>query len=173
MGLVAFLYNKLSRSGTTQTAEGNLYDLQMKDIEGNIVDFNIFKEKKLLIVNTASKCGYTPQYSELEKLHKEHGNRITVLGFPANNFLWQEPGSDQEIATFCQKNYGVTFKMFSKVSVKGKDQHPLYQWLQGKTGKTPSWNFCKYLVNEDGNEVKFYSSDTHPLDSKILNEISK
>ncbi|WP_276369616.1 glutathione peroxidase [Chryseolinea sp. H1M3-3] len=152
---------------------GNLYDLQMKDIEGNTVDFNIFKGKKLLVVNTASKCGYTPQYSELEKLHEEYGNRITVLGFPANNFLWQEPGSDQEIAAFCQKNYGVTFKMFCKVSVKGKDQHPLYQWLQGKTGKTPSWNFCKYLVNEDGNEVKFYSSDMHPLDPQILSEISK
>ncbi len=173
MGLVAFLYNKLSRSGKTQTSVGNVYDLQMKDIEGNMVDFNIFKGKKLLIVNTASKCGYTPQYSELEKLHEEYGKTITVLGFPANNFLWQEPGSDQEIATFCQKNYGVTFKMFSKVSVKGKDQHPLYQWLQGKTGKTPSWNFCKYLVNEDGNEVKFYSSDTHPLDPQILSEISK
>jgi glutathione peroxidase len=126
-----------------------------------------------LIVNTASKCGYTPQYSELEKLHQTYGNKVAVLGFPANNFLWQEPGSEQEIASFCRKNYSVTFKMFGKISVRGKHQHRLYQWLHWKTGKVPTWNFCKFLVSKNGSEAQFYPSTVAPLDSQIVNEILK
>jgi len=173
MGLISFLYDKLSGPGKATPVAGTLYDFKVKDIEGKEVDFGQYKGKNLLIVNTASKCGYTPQYEDLEKLHRTYGDKVTVLGFPANNFLWQEPGSESEIATFCQKNYGVTFKMFSKTSVKGNDIHPLYQWLRWKTGKGPSWNFCKYFVNKDASEIKFFPSDVKPMDAEIVNEIVK
>ena len=126
-----------------------------------------------MIVNTASKCGYTYQYEDLEKLHEQYGDKVAVLGFPANNFLWQEPGSNSEIAEFCQRNYGVTFQMFEKISVKGKDKHPLYKWLEAKTGETPSWNFCKYVVNEDGQTVHFFNQRVKPLDAQIMGVILK
>ena len=173
MGLISFLYGKLSGPGKAKRVGGSIYDFKIRDIEGRETDFAVYKGKNLLIVNTASKCGYTPQYADLEKLHEEHGDQVTILGFPANNFLWQEPGTDQEIASFCQKNYGVTFKMFSKISVKGKDIHPLYQWLHWRTGKTPSWNFCKYFVNKAGSEVQFYPPAVGPLDPAIVSEILK
>jgi glutathione peroxidase len=145
----------------------------MKSLEGKDVDFSKYKGNKLLIVNTASKCGKTPQYAGLEKLHEQYGNKVTVLGFPANNFLWQEPGTNEEIAQFCERNYGVQFQMFEKISVKGTDQHPLYSWLQSKTGEKPDWNFAKYLVSEDGTEVEFFKSSVQPLDPKIVEKISK
>jgi glutathione peroxidase len=173
MGVIAFLYAKLSRPSNAKRVGGTIYDFKIKDIAGREIDFSSYKGKNLLIVNTASKCGFTPQYSALEKLHQAYGNKVTVLGFPANNFLWQEPGSEQEIASFCQKNYGVTFTMFGKISVRGKHQHQLYKWLQWKTGKVPTWNFCKFLVNKNGNEVLFYPSTVTPLDSQIVNEILK
>lgn len=144
----------------------------MKSLEGKEVDFNKFKGHKLLIVNTASKCGKTPQYAGLQKLHEQFGDKVTVLGFPANNFLWQEPGTNSEIAAFCERNYGVTFQMFEKVSVKGSDQHPLYSWLQEKTGEEPNWNFAKYLVNEDGTEVEYFKAGVEPLDPKIVSKVS-
>jgi glutathione peroxidase len=145
----------------------------MKSLDGKEVDFSSFKGHKLLIVNTASKCGKTPQYTGLQKLHEQYSDKVTVLGFPANNFLWQEPGTNSEIAEFCEMNYGVTFRMFEKISVKGDDQAPLYSWLQSKTGAKPDWNFAKYLVNEDGTEVEFFKSGVEPLDSKLVNEINK
>jgi glutathione peroxidase len=149
----------------------SIYDVKMKSLNGKEVDFNKFKGQKLLIVNTASKCGKTPQYEGLQKLHEQYGNKVTVLGFPANNFLWQEPGTSAEIAEFCEMNYGVTFQMFEKISVKGSDQSPLYAWLQSKTGSKPDWNFAKYLVNEDGTEVEFLNSSVQPLDSKIVDKV--
>src|SRR5882724_2874867 len=109
------------------TVSNSVYDFRIKSLDGKEIDFSQYKGQKLLIVNTASKCGKTPQYAGLEKLHEEYGNQVTVLGFPANNFLWQEPGSSAEIAEFCERNYGVKFLMFEKVSVKGGDQHTLYQ----------------------------------------------
>ncbi len=151
--------------------QGSLYDFKIKSLDENTIDFSAYKGKKLLIVNTASKCGYTYQYEELQKLHEQYGDKITVLGFPANNFLWQEPGSNEEIGAFCQKNYGVTFQMFEKISVKGKDQHPLYAWLQAKSGKKPSWNFCKYLISEQGDVLAFYGSKVSPLDPQIINQL--
>ena len=169
MGLIADLFAKLSRPSKARFATGSIYDFKVTDMEGKELPFDTYRGKNLLIVNTASKCGFTPQYADLEKLHQTYGNSLTILGFPANNFLWQEPGSDQEIATFCQKNYGVTFKMFGKISVKGKNQHPLYQWLQAKTGQVPTWNFCKYLVRNDGSEVTFFGSKVNPLD--IVNQL--
>jgi glutathione peroxidase len=152
---------------------GSIYDIHMKSLDGKDVDFSQYKGKKLLIVNTASKCGNTPQYKDLQKLHEQYGNKITVLGFPANNFLWQEPGTNSDIAEFCERNYGVTFQMFEKISVKGSDQAPLYAWLQSKTGEKPDWNFAKFLVNEDGNEVEFFKAKVEPLDPRLVNEITK
>jgi glutathione peroxidase len=149
------------------TTVSSLYDFKVNSLDGTPIDFSKYKGKTLLIVNTASKCGYTPQYAELQKLHEQYGNKITILGFPANNFGGQEPGSNSEIGEFCKKNYGVTFQMFEKVSVKGDDQHPLYAWLKEKTGQEPTWNFCKYLVKPDGT-VKFFNSKVKPLDSEIL-----
>lgn len=171
MGIVSFLTDQ--SPGAQGEAKGSIYDFKLKSLDGKEVDFSQYKGKKLLIVNTASKCGKTPQYAGLEKLHEQYGNNVTVLGFPANNFLWQEPGSNEEIAAFCERNYGVKFQMFEKVSVKGKDQSPLYQWLQAKTGHKPDWNFAKYLVSEDGTQVTFFNSSVQPLDKKILDKIAK
>jgi glutathione peroxidase len=173
MGIVSFLSGKFSPDPDPEPVEGSVYDFVMPSIDGKEINFAQFKGKKLLLVNTASKCGYTPQYADLQKLHERFGDRVAVLGFPANNFLWQEPGTNEEIASFCEKNYGVTFQMFEKISVKGKDKHPLYKWLQSKTGNSPGWNFCKYLVNEDGTEVSYFSNKVEPLDNKIIELIMK
>ncbi len=149
----------------------SIYDFKMKALDGSEVDFTKFKGKTLLIVNTASKCGKTPQYEGLQKLHELHGDTLMVLGFPANNFLWQEPGSSEDIASFCERNYGVKFQMFEKIDVKGSDKNPLYQWLEAQTGETPDWNFAKYMVSADGSKVTFFSSSVQPMDEKILSNI--
>lgn len=156
-----------------QTMESSFYDFKMKDITGKEVDFSQFKGKKLLLVNVASKCGYTKQYAQLQELYATHGDKILVLGFPANNFGGQEPGSNEEIKEFCETEFGVTFPMFEKISVKGFDKHPLYRWLSdasqnGWNNQEPSWNFCKYFVNEKGELVKFFPSSVNPLDEQIL-----
>lgn len=149
---------------------GSLYDFKMNALDGQPIDFSAYKGKTLLIVNVASKCGNTPQYADLQKLQETYGNKVTILGFPANNFGGQEPGTNLEIGEFCQKNYGVTFQMFEKISVKGSDQHALYAWLKEKTGSEPTWNFCKYLVKPDGT-VKFFASKVQPLDKQITDEL--
>lgn len=153
--------------------EKSIYDFKMKDINGEEVDFSQFKGKKLLLVNVASKCGYTPQYADLQKLHEAYGDQVTIIGFPANNFGGQEPGSNEEIKEFCSQTYGVTFTMMDKISVKGADKHPLYRWLSDKdmngwNEKEPSWNFCKYFINEKGELVKFFPSSVKPMDKDIL-----
>jgi len=148
----------------------SLYDFKMNSLEGKEIDFSQYKGKTLLIVNTASKCGYTPQYTDLQKLHETYGSKVTILGFPADNFGHQEPGTNAEIGEFCKKNYGVTFQMFEKISVKGDDQNALYKFLKEKTGQEPSWNFCKYLVKPDGT-VKFFASKVKPLDPEITSEL--
>lgn len=152
------------------TTATSLYDFKMNAIDGNVIDFAQYKGKTLLIVNTASECGFTPQYADLQKLHEQYGSKVVILGFPANNFGGQEPGDNHQISSFCQKNYGVTFQMFEKISVKGKDQHPLYQFLKEKTGEEPSWNFCKYLVKPDGT-IKFFPSKVKPLDKEIVESL--
>jgi len=152
------------------TPMATIYDFKINSLEGAVIDFSQYKGKNLLIVNVASKCGFTPQYADLQKLNEQFGDKITILGFPANNFGGQEPGTSLQIAEFCEKNYGVTFQMFEKISVKGSDQHPLYQLLKEKTGQEPSWNFCKYLVKADGT-VKFFASNVNPLDKQIVDEI--
>ena len=125
--------NSTTDTMTAQTSETekrtDFYSFKVNSLEGQTIDLSKYKGKKVLVVNTASECGYTPQYADLQKLHEAHGDKVVILGFPANNFGGQEPGSEEEIAAFCKKNYGVTFQMMEKVSVKGDDKHPLYQWL--------------------------------------------
>lgn len=155
-------------------AQKGFYDFTVKDIEGQDFDLSELKGKKVLVVNTASKCGLTPQYELLEELYNQYGgDSFTIIGFPANNFANQEPGSNDEIAEFCEKNYGVTFPMMSKISVKGDDIHPLYQWLtqKSKNGKMDSevgWNFQKYLIDENGNLVKVIEPKVKPNDAAIV-----
>jgi glutathione peroxidase len=168
MGLLSFL----GLRSPSLPAPDSLYDLSLKTLDGETISFDRYRGKTLLIVNTASKCGNTPQYAELQSLHEKFGDRVTILGFPANNFLWQEPGTHEEIAAFCEKNYGVTFQMFEKISVRGRDQHPLYRWLTEHSGNKPSWNFCKYLVNESGEVVGFFGPKVSPLDEAILSHIT-
>src|SRR5687768_8377486 len=139
VGLIAFLSEKFSSKGERKPVSGSIYDFKVKSLDGKEIDFSQYKGKNILIVNTASKCGYTYQYEDLQKLHEKYNDKVTVLGFPANNFLWQEPGTNSDIAEFCQINYGVDFQMFEKISVKGGDKHPLYKWLEAKSGKSPSW----------------------------------
>ena len=149
----------------------DFYDFQMVTINGETIDFKKYKGKKVLIVNVASECGYTPQYEDLQLLHKQFGDKVSVLGFPANNFGGQEPGSNQEIADFCQSNYGVSFQMFEKISVSGKDRHTLYAWLEAESGKAPNWNFCKYLIDEKGEILGFFPSSINPLDEVITSQL--
>ena len=155
----------------------SFYQFKMEPLYGGEeIDFSNYKGKKILLVNTASECGYTPQYKTLQELNEKHGDKVVILGFPANNFGKQEPGSNKEIGAFCEKNYGVTFQMFEKISVKGDDMHPIYQWLsqKGKNGwndESPNWNFCKYIVSEKGELEKFYGSSIDPMGDEILTAI--
>ncbi len=157
----------------------SFYDFKVKDIDGNDFNMSSLKGKKVLVVNTASKCGLTPQYEALQALYKKYGgDKFVIVGFPANNFLNQEPGSDKEIEEFCQKNYGVTFPMMSKISVKGDDMAPIYQWLtqKSKNGVKDSevaWNFQKYMIDENGRLVDFASPKTKPDDPKIVSWIQQ
>jgi len=152
----------------------NLYEFTVTDIQGNDFPLSQLKGKKVLIVNTASKCGFTPQYADLEKLYNTYKEKnFVIIGFPANNFLKQEPGTNEEIQTFCTKNYGVTFPMMSKISVKGKDMHPLYKWLTSETKSEVAWNFQKYMIDENGNIAGFVPPNTKPFDDKIVKWIEK
>jgi len=156
-----------------QTAK-TLYDFTVEDIQGNQFALSELKGKKVLVVNTASKCGLTPQYEELEKLYNTYKDKnFIIVGFPANNFLKQEPGTNEEIAEFCQKNYGVTFPMMGKISVKGDDMHPLYKWLTSSTDSEVSWNFQKYMIDVNGNIAGYVSPKTKPFDEKIVEWIKK
>lgn len=171
MGIASFLFG-WTPSGKEAPVR-SIYDFKISSLEGKVIDFSQYRGKKLLIVNTASKCGYTYQYEDLQKLHEQFGDKVNVLGFPANNFLWQEPGTNSEIASFCQRNYGVTFQMFEKISVKGRDKHPLYQWLEAKSGHAPTWNFCKYLIDESGNVMGFFGKGVKPMDPEIIEKITR
>lgn len=154
-----------------------LYDFKLKSIEGKEIDFSIYKGKKVLIVNTASECGYTPQYTALEELHQKHQDKVTIMGFPANNFGGQEPGENAAIATFCQRNFGVTFQLFQKSEVIGENQNPLYKWLttkelNGWNKIAPSWNFCKYLVGENGELLKVYTPSINPMSEELIKDLT-
>ncbi len=151
-----------------------LYDFSVNDISGKPFDLSSLKGKKVLVVNVASKCGYTPQYAKLEELYKRYGNGdFVILAFPANNFMSQEPGTNAEIREFCTSRYGVTFPMMEKISVKGKDIHPLYAWLTGKVENggmdaPVKWNFQKFMIDGQGHVVDFAAPGTDPLDEKII-----
>lgn len=147
------------------------YDFKVKTIEGKEISLSQFKGKKVLVVNVASECGFTPQYEDLQNLHEAYGNKIVVLGFPANNFGGQEPGSNLAIQQFCTAKFGVTFPMFEKISVLGKDRAPLYEWLEKESGKAPNWNFCKYLIDEKGKLVAFFPSSVNPMDEAIIGSL--
>jgi glutathione peroxidase len=157
-------------------AQAGVYSFTMKTIDGVDKPLSNYKGRVMMIVNVASKCGYTPQYEGLEKLYEKYKDKgFVILGFPANNFLWQEPGTDDEIKQFCSTKYNVTFDMFSKINVKGSEIHPLYQYL---TKDSPysggvKWNFQKYLVDRRGNVVAKYLPGTDPLDSEVIQEIEK
>ena len=162
---------------TLTFGQKSFYDFTVKDIEGSDFDLSSLKGKKVLVVNTASKCGNTPQYKTLQELYEKYkSDDFTIIGFPANNFGAQEPGSDEDIAEFCEKNYGVTFPMMSKISVKGSDMHPLYHWLteKSKNGVMDSevkWNFQKYMIDENGHLVDVVAPKTQPDDEKVLDWI--
>ncbi len=163
--------------GSNINAQENIHQFKVLDLYGNEFDFSTLKGKKIMIVNTASECGLTPQYEDLQKLYDTYKNKnFIIIGFPANNFGKQEPGSDNEIATFCKENYGVTFPMMSKISVKGKDMHKVYQFLTQKDkneleNSKVQWNFQKYLLNEKGELVKVIAPKTLPTNSEIISWI--
>jgi glutathione peroxidase len=162
---------------TTNIDAQSFYDFKTKTVDGKEFDFATLKGKKVMIVNTASKCGFTPQYESLQKLYEQYGgDDFIILGFPANNFMRQEPGTNEEIKEFCSLNYGVTFPMMAKVSVKGKDMHPLYKWLTSKKlngfeNSKVKWNFQKYIIDENGKLVGKFPSKTDPLNEEIVNLI--
>jgi len=150
----------------------SFYELEAISLDGKKISFDQYKNKKILIVNVASKCGYTYQYEGLQKLQDIYQDKVIVLGFPANDFFNQESGSNEEIEEFCEINYGITFPMFEKTTTKGKKQSPIYQWLTNKdfngwNAQRPTWNFCKYLVNEQGKLVGFFDSKVKPLSEEI------
>lgn len=163
---------------TVNKVAPSIYSFKLPSIDGRMIDLSKYRGKKILIVNTASKCGYTPQYAKLQALHQKMGDKLVILGFPANNFNSQEPGNNKEISEFCTKNYGVTFQMFEKLSVLGPDQSPLYKWLTTKSengwnDKVPTWNFCKYLINEKGVLTNFWESGVDPTGGEIAAALAK
>lgn len=161
-----------------EKVQKSIYDFKVEALDGSTIDFSDFKGKKILIVNTASKCGYTPQYEGLQALYEEYKDKLVIVGFPANNFAFQEPGDNDKIAAFCKKNYGVTFPMAAKISVKGKKMAPIYQWLtkkkhNGYEDSNVKWNFQKYLIDENGNLVGIFSSKVKPQSEEIVSAINK
>ena len=168
------LFSLIFLLGMIHTNAQSFYDLEATTIDGKTFKFEQLKGKKVMIVNTASKCGFTPQYEDLEKLYEMYkDSNFVLIGFPANDFLKQEPGTNEEIKSFCTLNYGVTFPMTEKIHVKGKDIHPVYQWLtqKEKNGAFDSkikWNFQKYMIDENGKLLQVFRSKTKPFDAKIL-----
>ena len=171
-GIGIFTVFNLNSSEKIPDIPKSFYALSAEDINGAIISMSSFKGKKVLVVNVASQCGYTPQYEGLQTLYETYSDSLVVLGFPSNDFMWQEPGSNSEIKTFCQRTYGVTFPMFSKIHVKGRKQHPIYDWLSdsklnGWNDENPSWNFNKYLLDEKGNLIEWFGANLEPLDTMI------
>lgn len=170
--MFSFLFSPKALDAQTKS----IYDFKVESLDGGTIDFAKYKGKKILIVNTASKCGYTPQYEGLEKLSKQYKDKLVIVGFPANNFLFQEPGENAEIKSFCQKNYGVTFPMASKISVKGKNMAPIYVWLTQKkynnfSDNSVKWNFQKYLIDEKGNLIDVFQPGVEPMSDEITSKL--
>jgi glutathione peroxidase len=177
ISLAVFTTPSTIKAQTTDTkATASIYNYKVTTLDGKTIDFAAFKGKKILVVNTASACGYTKQYAGLQELYNKYQDKLVVVGFPANNFGGQEPGSNTEIETFCKKNYGVTFPMAAKVSVKGKDIEPIYEWLtlksmNGVLDTDIKWNFGKFLIDEQGHLVAYFPSKTEPMSSEITSKL--
>lgn len=178
LSFVAFLQSctnqksEISKAKTNELMGKTIYDFKVESLDGKEINFADFKGKKILIVNTASECGFTPQYADLEKVYEEYKDKLVVVGFPANNFGGQEPGTNTEIGAFCQKNFGVTFPLAAKVSVKGDDTAPIFKYLtekdlNGVKNTTILWNFTKFLVDENGKLIDSFVSTTKPTDQAI------
>lgn len=175
------IFSLLTMAFVPKIEKGNepvesIYQISINALDGENLDLSKLKGKKILFVNVASKCGFTPQYEGLQKLHEMHGDKVAIVGVPCNQFASQEPGDSEEIASFCQKNYGVSFQMTEKVDVKGDDQHPLYTWLTSKTlngteDSNVKWNFQKYLIDETGKLIGVFSSREKPLSDAIISKI--
>jgi glutathione peroxidase len=166
--------NTPNTAATADASAKTVFDFKVKDIDGNDVDLSVYKGKVLVFVNVASQCGYTPQYSNLQEFYAKYKDKgVVVLGFPANNFGGQEPGTNAEIKQFCTSKYAVTFPMFSKISVEGDDIHPLYKYFADATGEKVRWNFNKYLVDKSGKVVAHFGSGTKVTEEKCLKEIDK
>lgn len=162
---------------STVLTGGSIYDFKVPGLEGGTIDFANFKGKKIMIVNTASKCGLTPQYTGLEELYKKYKDKLVIVGFPANNFAGQEPGSNEEIADFCKRNYGVSFLMAEKVSVKGETIAPIFKWLVDQAAEKGienpvTWNFTKFLLNEKGELEAVFTPKTEPMSEEITKHLN-
>lgn len=174
---IALLLLALQLPGNAAFAQSKtIYDFKVPSLSGGTIDFADFKGKKILIVNTASKCGFTPQYEELQALYEQYKDKLVIVGFPANNFFSQEPGSNETIEAFCKKNYGVTFPMAAKISVKGKDMAPIYKWLCNKSQNGVldakiSWNFNKFLLDENGKIIDHFKSKVKPMSGEITGKL--
>ncbi len=161
---------------TAPVATQSIYDFKVAALDGSTIDFASFKGKKILIVNTASECGFTSQYEGLEELYKKYQDKLVIVGFPANNFGGQEPGSNEEIGAFCKKNYGVSFPMAAKISVKGDDTAPIYKWLcskreNGVLDAEVGWNFNKFLLDENGKLLAHFESKVEPMSEEITGKL--
>ena len=168
----------VTAANTENQMTNSIYDYTFKTLEGKEIKLSDYKGKKRLLVNTASECGYTPQYEQLEEVYQKYKDKLVVIGFPTNDFGGQEPGSNEEIGKFCQKNYGVTFPISEKITVKGKETPALYKWLttkeqNGKLDSEIKWNFQKYLIDEKGNFVAMYPSKVEPDSEEIISAIEK
>jgi glutathione peroxidase len=154
----------------------NIYDIKIKNIYGEEILFKSFKGKKVLIVNVASNCGYTSQYEDLQRLQDQYKDKLQVIAFPCNDFGFQEPGTDKQIAEFCESNYNVKFPVMSKINIRSKPIHPIYEWLSnsklnGWNDSKPRWNFYKYLIDEKGALINLFGSSTSPLSAEILDSL--
>jgi len=172
------MLNFLNKTQAQNTASTSIYDIEINSLDGKAIDLSDYKGKMLLIVNVASECGFTGQYADLQKLYDEYQGNLMIIGVPCNQFGGQEPGTANDIQTFCQKNYGVSFLMTEKVDVKGSNQHPLYKWLtskelNGKSNSKVKWNFQKYLINNEGHFVDYYYSITSPTSNKITKHLNQ
>jgi glutathione peroxidase len=167
------MFSFLHRFVSSANVPRDIYDFKVASIDGGIIDFSDFRGRKIMIVNTASFCGFTSQYQELEMLYREHKQKLVIVGFPANSFMFQEPGSNEKIAAFCKMKYDVTFPMAAKISVKGMKMAPIYKWLtqkqyNGLSDNKVAWNFQKYLINEEGKLTHIFAHQTAPLSEEIL-----
>lgn len=163
-------------STTTVVRDSSIYDFKVEGLDGSTIDFSKFKGKKIMIVNTASKCGNTPQYSDLEKLYQQYKSKLVIVGFPANNFGAQEPGTNSEIKEFCSKNYGVSFPMAAKISVKGADIAPIYKFLLAQAAKQNitdpvKWNFTKFLLDEHGKLITVIHNKVNPMSAEVTGKL--